>query len=396
MGAGLFWHTASFFGVIFSFLFVYRRQRRLHKRIDEMAKMQELLEEEMKGILANISEGVVTLDEDMRITMMNDRAKELFSIDRIPFEMGKFYDFYESGNLILWKSAANLLRRVEKESVNGTETLQLGDGKVHLEMQGRVLGGKRGYVLLICDCSNHQKMLDMGKEFISNASHELRTPVTIIKGFAETLRDIPEISDIMLESILEKIMRNCERMENLVKHLLQLTDLDQATLSNAYECEATSLIEDCCRSVLNLYPNVRIEQLCSSDEMFIFADPDLIELAVTNILKNSVKYSDKDAFIQVRMQEKKGRLYIQITDKGVGIPEDSLERIFERFYTVDKARCRKLGGAGLGLSIVKLIIEKHEGKIWATSELGEGTTFHLSLPLLHEKARSMPELVALP
>lgn len=395
ISAALFWHVVS--GIFLACLaFWYRgKKKRWQERLEEQARTLELLEEEMRGILGSITEGVVTLDESMHITMMNGPAKRLFALQEGPYDHKVFYDLKGGAHPIVWKAATALLKRVEKEGKTASEMLTFGEGeKVHLDLQWHVLADRRGYVLLVCDRSNHQKMLDMGKEFISNASHELRTPVTIIKGFAETLRDIPEISDVMFESIMEKMVRNCERMENLVKNLLRLTDLDQATLANAYECEVIGLIDEWSQNILSLYPEVRIEQLSASEEMHIFADPDLLELAVTNIMKNAIKYSDGAALIEVRIQEKKGRFYLQITDQGVGIPEDSLDRIFERFYTVDKARCRKLGGAGLGLSIVKLIIEKHEGKIWATSESGKGTTFHLSLPLVPHQVSVEPQELA--
>jgi two-component system phosphate regulon sensor histidine kinase PhoR len=239
---------------------------------------------------------------------------------------------------------------------------------------------KASSLVVLKDISNHAKMLNMGREFVGNASHELRTPITIIKGYTEILLDGEGIDTDMQKAILEKISASCQRMEHLVKHLLRLTDLENCEFEGAGQVDIHRLIEEISYQVISIYPDFSIEHLRTEEEATGWVDRDLIELVFTNLFKNSVKYSRDEKVIVVKVDSSGEQIYIQIHDRGIGIPESDLEKIFDRFYTVDKAHCRKLGGAGLGLSIVKLIVEKHGGKIYATSNLGQSTTMHMYLP----------------
>ena len=246
------------------------------------------------------------------------------------------------------------------------------------------------FICVIKDASDHEKMLHMGKEFVGNASHELRTPITIIKGFTEMLLDSDEIDSFMQKSILEKMSASCLRMEHLVNHLLRLTDLENSDLEGVIAVDIHSLIEDVSYQVLSIYPEFRIEHLRTDEDIYALVDAGLIELVMTNLFKNAVKYSREEKVIIVQVEIVADEIYIQIKDKGIGVSKKNLEKIFNRFYTVDKAHCRKLGGAGLGLSIVKLIVEKHGGKIYATSQLGVSSTIHLHLPL---EKKTNPEIL---
>ena len=220
----------------------------------------------------------------------------------------------------------------------------------------------------------------MGKDFVANASHELRTPITIIRGFAETLQDLPEISQEMLADITEKIVRNCQRMDTLVKNLLTLADIENIPETRFKPCNLSALIDNCIHLLLSIYPDAQIHIEKNREEIFVSADSDLLELALMNLFDNAAKYSRPPAEISISLHQEGDEVKISISDRGIGIPEADLEHIFERFYTVNKAHSRRLGGAGLGLSIVKNIIDKHDGSITAESVLGKGTTFTIILP----------------
>jgi signal transduction histidine kinase len=222
--------------------------------------------------------------------------------------------------------------------------------------------------------------MEVGKDFITNASHELKTPITIIKGFAETLQDMPELPREMVVEITNKIVKSCQRMDQLVKNLLTLADLENLPAVRFQECDLIALFESCQDLLLTVHPTARIAIEKKRSPIMVHADPDILELALLNLLENGVKYSSSPAEITVTIEEAGGKVKIAIRDKGIGIPQESLEHIFTRFYTVDKARSRRLGGAGLGLSIVKTIIEKHQGEISVTSQLGSGSTFWITLP----------------
>jgi len=223
----------------------------------------------------------------------------------------------------------------------------------------------------------------MGRDFIANASHELKTPITIIRGFAETLHDHPELSREVNKEITQKIVSNCQRMDILVKTLLTLAAIDEGIPSSRLqECDIQDLIEQTRQTVLAVHPNANITIETKGKAPFrLRVDSDLFMQAILNLLDNAVKYSKPPAQVVVTIEKRRDELLFQISDKGKGIPEEDLDRIFERFYSVDKSYSRTLGGSGLGLSIVERIVEKHMGEIDVESTLGEGSTFTIALPI---------------
>lgn len=305
-------------------------------------------------LFGQFSEGVALLDRHLKVRYMNAKAGRQLGIDP-KLSLGTSFLDYQ-----ILKEA---IKHCQKEGVQLLESLE--------GMEVRLVPYRKG-VLLFLDRSQ-----PMGKEFIANASHELRTPITIIKGFAEMLQDLPEISDAMLENITEKIVRNCHRMNHLVKGLLTLADLDNLTECKKKSCDLVSLIDRCGYNLLVVYPESHLETFLPKDEILIQADESLVELAMMNLLENGVKYSSGSAHLAITVEAKKENVKIMISDRGIGIPEEDLPHIFERFYTVNKSHSRKLGGAGLGLSIVKAIVQKNGGTISVASKVGEGTSFTL-------------------
>jgi len=240
--------------------------------------------------------------------------------------------------------------------------------------------GSQGFVLVIKDSSHDYQVFKMGKDFIANASHELRTPITIIKGFVETLQELPEVSEAMLEDIFEKILRSCTRMDDIVKNLLLLTDLDHSFKTNIQPVDMISLLDNCRHALVEIYPEVQVTLSSSQKESKHEVDSSLLELAIMNLLQNAVKYSPAPARIEIALKEGAEEYQISIIDHGYGIPYENRPHIFNRFYSVNKTISRKLGGAGLGLSIVKNIVEKHHGSISVEDNHRGGTVFTLSLP----------------
>jgi signal transduction histidine kinase len=252
--------------------------------------------------------------------------------------------------------------------------------KLYLDLIAAPKPYRSGAILVIQDKSSQHKVIEMGKDFVANASHELRTPITIIHGFAETLQDLPKISKEMLIDITEKIVRNCQRMETLIKNLLTLSDIDNIPETKFINSDVCDVLENCRHMVLAVHPTATIEIKKEKDEIKAPIDPDLMELAIMNLLDNAVKYSKPPARVTISISSQKNDVKITIADQGIGIPEEDVDKIFERFFTVDKAHSRRLGGAGLGLSIVKTIITKHEGTIQVQSIVGKGSTFTILLP----------------
>jgi two-component system phosphate regulon sensor histidine kinase PhoR len=375
-GMGILW-----MGALFYLWSLRKGYKEMAGRATGFAKGVDVLRVEKRVLLENLDEGALITNSSGKVTYINLKAESLLRINEENFLGRRLFEVPVTSDL--WKNCIALVAQSLKceERVHTFLTLSEKE-KIYLQLIAIPTGDGEGAVLLIQDRSNQQKILEMGKDFIANASHELKTPVTIIRGFAETLKDLPEVSEVMYESILEKIIRNCERMEGLVKNLLTISDLENGSKENMQECDLIQVVEESCNQCITAFPECKIEQFFNEEAVYVWGDPYLLELALFNILKNAVRYSPKPADIKVTINAKETEVDIHIEDKGIGIPSQDIDRIFDRFFTVDKTHSRRLGGAGLGLSIVKVITQRHEGKISVTSKEQEGTTFHISLQRL--------------
>ncbi|MFY7842496.1 MAG: ATP-binding protein [Rhabdochlamydiaceae bacterium] len=344
---------------------------RIKKQINDIKDERN----EKESILESLIEGVIAVDDHFNITYLNTMASKMLGL---PKESLLKKPLLSSSSFILEKLHA-LLHKSYHQKMIVNEAICLNK-KVFLDLIAAPSLKNHGGILLLQDTSSQHVLLEMGKSFIANASHELRTPITIIRGFAETLQDMPDLPKEMIMDIVEKILRNCQRMESLVKNLLTLADLDNLSSLQFESRDLLPMLENCKHMILSIHPQTQISILCEQKTVFIEVDLDLIELAVMNLMENGIKYSPYPASLTISIEEKHSCVLLSIEDKGIGIPHEDVPYIFERFYTVDKGHSRRLGGAGLGLSIVKTIIDKHKGKIKAVSEIGKGTSFQITLP----------------
>ena len=341
---------------------------------------------EKEAILETLIEGVVTMDGVGIVRFVNHTAAHLFGIPRRQMIGKAFMPPENHPKIDLFRSCQAISKLAFEKGCVVTDSISIGGvPKVYLDLIAVPKTLHSGTILVLQDKSSQQKVVEMGKDFIVNASHELRTPITIIKGFAETLQDLPSVSTAMLTEITEKIVRNCQRMDTLVKNLLTLSDIEYVPESKFSPCDVVALADNCRHLMLTLSPLTRIEIEKSHDTILIEADPDLLELALMNLLENGVKYSNPPAHLTIYLKQQEDEVLFAVQDRGIGIPPADVGHVFERFYTVNKAHTRRLGGAGLGLSIVKTIIEKHEGTVSVASVLGQGTTFTFNIPM-HRKA----------
>ncbi len=351
----------------------------LTSKIEDQINTLKAERNEKEAVLESLVEGVIAVNAEMLITDVNHTALEMLQMGRGEL-IGQ--DFMVTDQ----KEFYDLLLNCQQEGkiLTSTRQLSLERKRIYLDVIAVPKEIESGAVLILQDKSTHYKVLEMRKDFIANASHELKTPITIVRGFAEALHDHPDIGREMTQQITEKITRNCERMERLVKNLLRLADIENLPRGNLQKCKIGDLVESCRQMVLSVYSSAEIRiHKPVQEELTLLADPDLLELAVMNLLDNGAKYSTPPAQIDVTIATtpKRDEIMITIADKGMGIPQEDLEQIFQRFYTVNKAHSRRLGGSGLGLSIVQTIIEKHFGKISVQSKLGKGTTFTITLPV---------------
>jgi two-component system, OmpR family, phosphate regulon sensor histidine kinase PhoR len=345
---------------------------RIQRHISRLVKEKN----EKGAILESLVEGVVAVDKDMNVTYVNNMALDLLGFSR---------EELLGANLRIagQPECERLLLECQQEEEPRSHSVQFGEGANvrFLDLIAVPIKDKHGMVLVLQDKTTYHKMMQMKKDFIANASHELKTPITIIMGFAETLHDMPEIPKDKLKNITGKIVKNAERMNNVIQDLLILSDIENLPASRLGEVDMLELVMSCRETLLTVFSDAKVAVVNELDEEpFIVADQYLMELAVNNLLNNAAKYSDGPADITVTLAREGENFKLSVADKGIGIPESDIEFLFQRFYTVDKAHSRKMGGSGLGLSIVKTIIEKHFGEISLKSKVGVGSTFTLILP----------------
>ncbi|MFO7637022.1 MAG: ATP-binding protein [Clostridia bacterium] len=238
-------------------------------------------------------------------------------------------------------------------------------------------------ILILRDITRQQKLEDMRKEFVANVSHELKTPLTSIKSYSETLLSgMVEDQDTLIK-FLRVIDSEAERMSNLVRDLLQLSSIDMDQLKlNKNRHVVMDLIQKTIEKVS--FEADKKRQRITTDIRFEGKAPmdhDRIQQVLINLLGNAIKYTDEEGTIHVACWQQDDELRISVEDNGVGIPEKDLPRVFDRFYRVDKGRSRKMGGTGLGLAIAREIMLAHMGDISIESRLDEGTRVTLTLPL---------------
>jgi two-component system, OmpR family, phosphate regulon sensor histidine kinase PhoR len=221
------------------------------------------------------------------------------------------------------------------------------------------------------------------RDFIANVSHELRTPLTSIQGYVETLTEEPAPDAATAREFLGVIQKNASRMSRLTEDLLALASVESPDYKLAMQpSKASELVRDAIDSLGGLVVDSGIDLSSSSaPDTLVLADPDALNQVFGNLIENAVKYGRSGKQILVGADAHENEVEFFVRDFGAGIASEHLERIFERFYRVDKARSRESGGTGLGLAIVRHIVLAHGGRIWAESELGSGTTFHFTLPI---------------
>ncbi len=227
------------------------------------------------------------------------------------------------------------------------------------------------------------------RDFIANVSHELRTPLTSIQGYVETLVEEPAPDPETAREFLGVILKNASRMNRLTEDLLALAGIESPDYKLAAQpLLASALVKDAIDSLGGMVVDsgIRLEPAGAPDEQVI-ADPDAINQVFGNLIENALKYGKAGKRVRVGARLLAYEVEFFVQDFGPGIASEHLERIFERFYRVDKARSRESGGTGLGLAIVKYIVQAHGGRIWAESDLGAGAAFHFTLPLVPQAAR---------
>lgn len=327
-----------------------------------------------REILESLAEGVVAVDEGGLIVSANAAARTLLGLG--PHPLGA--SFFET---VRQRELQELTRTVlsSGRSVSSEFTVFAPEWRV---LRAQVVPGP-GAVLLIQDVTERFRYEQLRREFVAHVSHELKSPLTSIRSLTETLIDGGGLEDPSCNRrFLGLIDEDAKRLSRLIDDLLILSEIE----SRALPLKVTRLTLAPLAQALMAPLEVLVDQkglgleCLIPAELEVWADPDRLRQVLGNLIDNAVKYSHPGGRVEVRAERQRGVVEVVVADTGPGIPPQDCERVFERFYRIDKNRSRELGGTGLGLSIVKHIVESHGGTVWVKSQLGEGSAFHFTLP----------------
>ncbi|MYF48420.1 MAG: PAS domain-containing protein [Candidatus Dadabacteria bacterium] len=354
----------------------------LSERISLQMQSAEREGNQLKSIIESMWEGVIIISREEELLLLNDTAKEMFAIDDAA--IGRPYmETVRNPDL---QALISRMQRKKKSAAQEISVLYPQERSYLVSV--RVSPRYREIAVVIFDITEFKNLERIKADFVANVSHELRTPLTSIKGYIETLLDKSYDTNAEKKKFLEIIEENTDRLIAIASDLLVLSELESGetdTQDSRKGYEEIDIRETILRSVgsLNsLFSKNRVNlSLEIEDGMPPYrANRFLMERMLINLVENSAKYTPADGSVSVRASAQNGSLRIEIEDSGIGIPPEHHERIFERFYRVDKNRSREIGGTGLGLSIVKHIVIQHGGTIALRSTEGEGSTFTVELP----------------
>ncbi len=340
---------------------------KMSKELKQLFDNLNLKQEELNSIISFLEEGLLVLDKKGKIILFNESFKKIAQIN----PEGKFW----------WEVLRNpevdkLIEKAKKEERVSSKELEL-NGKVFL-CSLVFIPSKEELIIVLHDITEFKKLEKIKKDFVVNVSHELRTPLTAIKGYVETLEE--EIKGNS-KHYLDIIKKHTERLINIVSDLLLLSELEEKGLTQIKE---DVNLEEIAKNVCKIFEqrakekNLKLNLICENKPV-IKGDPFKLEQMFINLIDNAIKYTEEGE-VSVFLRRTDKEVIIKVKDTGIGIPKEHLDRIFERFYVVDKSRSKKLGGTGLGLSIVKHIVLLHNGKIDVESTPGKGTEFTITFP----------------
>ncbi len=332
----------------------------------------------LETILSHMADGVLAFNRQGVLIHANPATYEILGIR----QMDHRFDYIFPG--IGVKASFDTL--LEQETFDVKRILIEYQNKyinIHFAPYQNIDDEAEGMVVVLQDVTKQQKLDQMRKEFVANVSHELRTPLTTVKGYAETLADGAVDDKEVSVQFLNVIISEADRMTALVKDLLELSRLDNKQVQlDITDIDLAQIIRQTAAAYdLNEIKNGQeISVNCHQDRILMEADAARVKQVLHNIISNAIKYNTEKGEIKVETSNHGDYIEVKVSDTGVGIPEEDMGRIFERFYRVDKARSGKMRGTGLGLSITKEIMELHGGEIWITSKLGRGTTVTMYFP----------------
>ncbi|EAH0434593.1 PAS domain-containing protein [Listeria monocytogenes] len=338
-------------------------------------------EQRLNAIVQNLVSGVMLINVDKQVIMTNRTMYQILGETEIT---GKpFYEVIKSFAL------SQLIEGTfETKTIQQKEIILYFPREMILDASVSPILGENGeitgIILLLHDITQIRHLENVCSEFVTNVSHELKTPVTALKGFAETLLDGAMYDEMLLKKFLTIIKEESDRLHRLIMDILALSRIEQNPVPENVELvEVDEVIEQSARTIFEMATEKNIQVTIpekTSESVMIETDRDKLQQILINLLSNAINYTPVDGKVEVKLIEQEAEVIIEVTDNGIGIPAKDIDRVFERFYRVDKARSRHSGGTGLGLSIVKHLVENCGGRIEVESQEEVGSTFRVTLP----------------
>lgn len=338
------------------------------------------LQARQEALLNSMVEGLLLLDQEGRIELANRASLKLLDLPGDPRgqTLIEAVRAHELAGLVKSLCPQQPLLDYQLRLAGPAEKWLQVNGAAWLDNQGR----PRGTVLVFHDLTRLKKLERNREEFVANVSHELRTPLSLIKGYVETLLEGAKDNPDVATRFLQTINRNADRLKLLIEDLLTISELESGRVRLNLQPVVLRAAADKVLADFKARAGAKQIELANTvPEVCVRADASRLEQVLANLVDNAIKYGRSGGHVEVCARPAdSGLVEVCVRDDGPGIPRDALERVFERFYRVDKARSREQGGTGLGLSIVKHIVQSHGGAVWARSEPGQGASFFFTMP----------------
>ncbi|HHV28186.1 two-component system histidine kinase PnpS [Acetivibrio mesophilus] len=336
---------------------------------------------ELESIVESITNGIIAVDNDNTVILINPAAFNALNLDTDAEVVGDNIAQHIGNNQInlLLREAVENNKQFESEVVIDDRVLWVNTSPIRPKNSSP---DNSGGIVFIQDITKVRKLEQLRTEFVSNVTHELKTPITSIRGFIETLKNGSINNPVVAERFLEIIDIEAERLHELINDILLLSEIETKLKdTNLESFDLRSTVED----VFKVMQNIAKEKNISlnnnvRDKVMMKANINRMKQLIMNLVDNGIKYNLQNGSVSVDGYREEGKVVVSVKDTGIGIPSSHIPRIFERFYRVDRGRSRGMGGTGLGLSIVKHIVNLYNGDIKVNSIVGEGTEFIIKIP----------------
>ncbi|WP_100373734.1 two-component system histidine kinase PnpS [Bacillus sp. FJAT-45037] len=348
--------------------------------LEQITKRHEAQQERLETLIDNMASGLIFINPRGDISLINQMCHDIFEANADIWMNQLYHEVLPSKELVKVVQTIFITENRHQEQIQLLVGLDVKHFDVHAAPILSEHGRMKGIALVLHDITELKKLEQVRKDFVANVSHELKTPITSIRGFSETLLDGAMHDPTYSEKFLKIIYNESERLQSLIQDLLELSKLEQHYFSlNWGSADFATVVEEGVELLRHKAEekNIVLHLTCESP-LVMDGDKERLKQVVINLIGNAINYTPQEGKIDVHVTGDEKYIRLMVQDNGIGIEQSELPRIFERFYRVDRARSRNSGGTGLGLAIVKHLVEAHHGKIAVESKPGQGTVFTIA------------------